>query len=96
MVRACGDGCALSENFRGRIEEQVDLARFTKELRSKFEPLRIVWRVGENGVKLNAFEGYENMLRSAGGSAKFANLRFASGNVHHTHAGRKGAGGRRS
>jgi hypothetical protein len=45
----------------------------------------IVWRVGENGMKSNAFEGYENMLRPAGGSANLAALRFASGDVHHSY-----------
>jgi hypothetical protein len=95
-VCACGDGCASNENFRGRIEEQVDLVRFTQELRSEFEPLRIVWRVGGLGMKLNAFEGYENMFSLAGGGASLANLRLVSGNVHHTHGRRKRTRGRRS
>ena len=95
-VCACGDGCALNKNFRGRIEEQVDLARFTQELRGEFEPLGIVWRVREDGMKLNAFEGYEKMFRLAGGGASLANPRLVSGNVHHTHARRKRARGRRS
>ena len=58
------------------------MARFTKELRSEFEPFWIVWRVRENRVELNAFEGYENVLRPAGRGASFANLGFDSGDVH--------------
>lgn len=44
-IRACGDEYGLNENCWARIAQQVDLDRFAKELRCKFDPLGIIERV---------------------------------------------------